>query len=80
MSVTELKDELKAVVKVADRIKSVHGRVAEKCGISEVYSQQIRNHKGAKEDTTENRSLIKKMIKHYRRELNDYAREIEVIS
>ena len=53
MNITELKDELKLVSNVADKIKSVHGLVAERCGISNVYSQKIRNEKGAKTDNEE---------------------------
>lgn len=80
MSITELKDELTVIVKVADKIKNVHGKVAEKCGISSVYSQKIRNENGAKQDTKENRNLVNKMIKYYRKELEQYARTIETIT
>lgn len=80
MNIEELKEELKTVVEVADKIKNVHGLVAEKCGISNVYSQKIRNEKGAKEDTKDNRLLVSNMIKYYRKELEKYARKIEVIT
>lgn len=80
MNITELKDELKAIVKVADKIKNVHGIVAERCGISNVYSQKIRNEKGAKTDNEENRCLVSSMILEYRKELEKYARSIETIT
>lgn len=79
MSVTELKDELKVVSEIAGKIKGVHAKVSSKCGISTDYCVKIRNANGAKEDTKENRKLITKLIKHYRKELNDYAKEIEVV-
>lgn len=79
MELKDIKHELKVVVDVADEIKGVHSRVADKCKISSFYSQKIRNQSQPKTDDEFNRTLLLKMIKHYRKELQAYSKKIESI-
>lgn len=64
MNYQELKEELKRVSEKAPF--GAHSKVSDAVGISEVYSQKIRKHKGAKLDSKDNRELIQKMIKEYK--------------
>ena len=70
------RQELKLVSGVAPF--GAHKKVADKVGISEKYSKQIRDYEGAKMPTEENLSTIKSMIKEYRKILNQERKKLEI--
>lgn len=74
--IEQLRDKLIKISERADNIKNIHGIVAETCGISNVYSQQIRKHKGAKENTKKNIDLVNSMINAYRLEIKKAIKRI----
>lgn len=69
-----LKHELKLVAEIAPF--GAHKEVADKVGISEKYSKQIRSYEGAKHPTYDNYELVKRMVINYRRINSDYAKKL----
>ncbi len=77
MNIEELHQELQVVSK---RCKGFHKEVANDSGISYVYLSRLKKPEYKLTDTEENRTLLKKIIKNYRRAVQRRIQEYQSLS